>query len=71
VYFDSIPTTFDGYIDFVSNTHTALAAIAASIDFLDNCVANFTHSYSMVEMGEQLLCLAMLLSKYVYVVTHI
>ena len=45
MYIDSIPTTFDGYINFVSNMHTALAAIAASIDFLDNCVANFTHNY--------------------------
>ena len=45
MYIDSIPTTFDGYVNFTLNTHTALAAIAASIDFLDNCVANFMRNH--------------------------
>ena len=42
LYIDSIPTTFAGYAEFTVNARTALAAVAASIDFLEGCVANFT-----------------------------
>ena len=42
LYIDSIPTRFAGYASFSGNLRTALAAVAASIDFLEDCVANFS-----------------------------
>ena len=39
---NSIPTQFEGYVEFSYNYHTALAAITVPIYFTDGCVANFT-----------------------------
>jgi len=45
LYIDSIPTRFAGYARFSGNLRTALAAVAASIDFLEDCVANFSFNH--------------------------
>ena len=41
---DSIPVQFSGYVEFESNTQSALAATSTSLDFLENCHAQFINN---------------------------
>ena len=41
---DSIPIQFSGYVEFENNTQSALAATSTSLDFLENCHAQFINN---------------------------
>ena len=45
MYIDSLPVVFEGYVLFDHNSHTALAASNAQIDFYTGCNATFTNNF--------------------------
>ena len=44
LYIDSVPVTFNVSVSFISNTHTALAAISTGIYFEEDCHAYFLNN---------------------------